>query len=185
MKKLSYKAGIITGLFLYALGAALFWPAAEIMNYTLFLVGLFIIAAGLGCLETAANPFVTVLGPESSGHFRLNLAQTFNSFGAIIAVVFGQRLILSNQYKMMTMLDPANAERYRRLQTIIERGYGLQMRELDREFGELKEETCRTIIDIMEMYHALHVSWSNLQDQQSIDERRVTFLGFDAATEAR
>lgn len=60
-----------------------------------------------------------------------------------------QRLILSNQYKMMTMLDPANAERYRRLQTIIERGYGLQMRELDREFGELKEETCRTIIDIM------------------------------------
>ena len=76
MKKLSYKAGIITGLFLYALGAALFWPAAEIMNYTLFLVGLFIIAAGLGCLETAANPFVTVLGPESSGHFRLNLAQS-------------------------------------------------------------------------------------------------------------
>ena len=52
-----------------------------------------------------------------------------------------QRLILSNQYKMMTMMDPANAERYRRLQTIIERGYGLQMRELDREFGELKEET--------------------------------------------
>ncbi|GAA5719343.1 L-fucose-proton symporter [Salmonella enterica] len=65
MKKLSYKAGIITGLFLYAVGAALFWPAAEIMNYTLFLIGLFIIAAGLGCLETAANPFVTVLGPES------------------------------------------------------------------------------------------------------------------------
>lgn len=87
MKKLSYKAGI-TGLFLYALGAALFWPAAEVMNYTLFLIGLFIIAAGLGCLETAANPFVTVLGPESGGHFRLNLAQTFNSFGAIIAVVF-------------------------------------------------------------------------------------------------
>ncbi len=62
------------------------------MNYTLFLVGLFIIAAGLGCLETAANPFVTVLGPESSGHFRLNLAQTFNSFGAIIAVVLGKVL---------------------------------------------------------------------------------------------
>lgn len=96
MKKLSYKAGIITGSFLYAVGAALFWPAAEIMNYTLFLIGLFIIAAGLGCLETAANPFVTVLGPESGGHFRLNLAQTFNSFGAIIAVVFGQSLILSN-----------------------------------------------------------------------------------------
>ena len=90
-----------------------------------------------------------------------------------------QRLILSNQYKMMTMLDPDNAERYRRLQTIIERGYGLQMRELDREFGQLTEETCRTVIDIMEMYHALHVSWTNLKDSSGIDERRVTFLGFD------
>lgn len=49
-----------------------------------------------------------------------------------------QRLILSNQYKMMTMLDPDNAARYSRLQTIVERGFGLQMRELDREFGELK-----------------------------------------------
>lgn len=87
-----------------------------------------------------------------------------------------QRLILSNQYKMMTMLDPTNAERYRRLQTIIERGYGLQMRELDREFGELTEETCRTIIDIMEMYHALRL-WTNLKDTQAIDERRVTFHG--------
>ncbi len=81
--------------------------------------------------------------------------------------------------------DPDNAERYRRLQTIIERGYGLQMRELDREFGQLTEETCRTVIDIMEMYHALHVSWTNLKDAAGIDERRVTFLGFDAATEAR
>ncbi len=66
-----------------------------------------------------------------------------------------QRLILSNQYKMMTMLDPDNAERYRRQQTIIERGFGLQMRELDRDFGHLSEDTCRTVIDIMEMYHAL------------------------------
>ncbi len=93
------------------LGAALFWPAAEIMNYTLFLVGLFIIAAGLGCLETAANPFVTVLGPESSGHFRLNLAQTFNWFGAIIAVVFGQSLILSNvPHQSQDVLDKMSPE---------------------------------------------------------------------------
>ncbi|TKI06966.1 L-fucose:H+ symporter permease [Martelella alba] len=96
MKKMSYKAGIITGLLFYAIGAALFWPAAQGMDYTLFLLGLFIIAAGLGCLETAANPFVTVLGPEEGGHFRLNLAQTFNSLGAIIAVVFGQSLILAH-----------------------------------------------------------------------------------------
>ena len=111
MKKLSYILFMICAGRFYALGAALFWPAAEIMNYTLFLVGLFIIAAGLGCLETAANPFVTVLGPESSGHFRLNLAQTFNSFGAIIAVVFGQSLILSNvPHQSQDVLDKMSPE---------------------------------------------------------------------------
>lgn len=51
-----------------------------------------------------------------------------------------QRIILSNHYKMMTLLDPDNSERYRRLQTIVERGYGLQMRELDRDFGALGED---------------------------------------------
>lgn len=60
IKKLNYKSGIISGLMFYAAGAALFWPAAQTMNYFLFLAGLFIIAAGLGCLETAANPFVYV-----------------------------------------------------------------------------------------------------------------------------
>lgn len=92
-----------------------------------------------------------------------------------------QRLILSNQYKMMTMLDPENAERYRRQQTIVERGFGLQMRELDRDFGEMSEDTCRTIINIMEMHHALQVSWGNLKEKQDLDERRISFLGFDAA----
>lgn len=96
MKKLGYKSGILIGLLFYAAGAALFWPAASTMNYSLFLIGLFVIAAGLGCLETAANPFVTVLGPEETGHFRINLAQTFNSFGSILAVVFGQGLILAH-----------------------------------------------------------------------------------------
>lgn len=100
-----------------------------------------------------------------------------------------QRLILSNQYKIMTFLDPDNAERYRRYQTIIERGFGLQMNELERDFTELSEETCRTIINIMEMYHALQISNSNLRDylkeKADIDERRLNFLGFDAATESR
>ncbi|MBS0846817.1 YfbU family protein [Citrobacter sp. JGM124] len=95
-----------------------------------------------------------------------------------------QRLILSNQYKLMTMMDPENAERYHRLQTIVERGYGLQMRELDSEFGALKEATCRAIIDIMEMFHALQVSRANLKDSSDIDERRVAFLGFDAGLES-
>ncbi len=55
-------------------------------------------------------------------------------------MTYAQRLILSNQYKMMAMLEPDNAELYRRYQTILERGYGLQMHELDKEFGELTEK---------------------------------------------
>ncbi len=96
MKNSVIKQGLLPDCFLYAFGAALFWPAAEIMNYTLFLVGLFIIAAGLGCLETAANPFVTVLGPESSGHFRLNLRKHLTHLAQLSRFVFGQSLILSN-----------------------------------------------------------------------------------------
>ena len=95
-----------------------------------------------------------------------------------------QRLILANQYKIMAMLEPENAERFSRYQTIIERGYGLQLRELDKDFSEISEATCRTVIDIMEMHHALHVSWSNLKEKGPLEERRLAFLGFDAATEA-
>lgn len=96
-----------------------------------------------------------------------------------------QRLILSNQYQIMAMLDPDHAPRYRRLQTIIEHGYGLQMRELDHEFGALPEALCRTILEIMEMYHALQVSFELLNTSDGVDPRRLVFRGFDATTEAR
>lgn len=95
-----------------------------------------------------------------------------------------QRLILSNQYKMLILLDPDNAKRYRRCQTIIEAGFGLQIKELAQDFAELSEENCQTIIDIMEMYHALQVSGENLSSKADITDKRVIFLGFDAVTEA-
>ncbi|CAM3559581.1 hypothetical protein VA7868_01012 [Vibrio aerogenes CECT 7868] len=96
-----------------------------------------------------------------------------------------QRLILSNQYRLMTQLDPANAEKYKRFQTIVERGYALHMRELNKEFGCMSEDACREIIDIMEMYHAMQESYKLLsgQDQSEIDDRRLQFLGFDLSTE--
>lgn len=97
-----------------------------------------------------------------------------------------QRLILSNQYQLMSQLDPANASQYKRLQTIVERGYELQMCELNKEFGCLSEAQCREVIDIMEMYHAMQESNNLLKDaeRQDVDHRRLTFLGFDLATEA-
>jgi uncharacterized protein YfbU (UPF0304 family) len=98
-----------------------------------------------------------------------------------------QRLILSNQYYLMSKLTPENQAKYERLQTIVERGYGLQMRELDKEFGKISEQECREVIDSMEMYHAMQESFKmlNANDQAQVDQRRLQFLGFDIASEAQ
>ncbi|CAH8216329.1 MULTISPECIES: YfbU family protein [Vibrio] len=98
-----------------------------------------------------------------------------------------QRLILSNQYFLMSQMDPNNANKYKRLQTIVERGYELQMRELNKEFGCLTEAECREVIDILEMYHAMQESHKMLADcdGKEVDQRRLQFLGFDIAREAQ
>ena len=98
MKKFGYKAGIIAGLLTFAFGAFLFVPAANTQSYTFFLVALFIIACGLATLETAANPYATVLGPPETGTFRLNLAQSFNGLAAAIAPAIGVRIIMTKSY---------------------------------------------------------------------------------------
>jgi len=95
MKRFGYKAGIITGLILYGVGALMFYPAAEVKVYALFLIALFIIASGLSFLETASNPYVAILGPAQSSEKRLNLSQAFNSLGAIMGIVIGRWFILS------------------------------------------------------------------------------------------
>lgn len=84
MKKFGYKRGIIFGLILYALGAFLFYPSATAGSYYFFLISMFILACGLCCLETASNPYVTVLGPRETSEFRLNLSQCFNGVGSFL-----------------------------------------------------------------------------------------------------
>jgi len=95
MHKYGYKKGILFGLFLYAVGALLFIPAASTRSYTFFLAALFIIAAGATFLETIANPYMTKLGDEKSGARRLNFAQSFNGVGAFLAPILGGKFILS------------------------------------------------------------------------------------------
>ncbi len=95
MKRYSYKAGIIFGLLLAAVGGLLFFPAAIIKEYWAYLCIFFIIATGMCFLETAANPYVTALGESSTAPRRLNLAQSFNGLGAFIAAMFLSKLILS------------------------------------------------------------------------------------------
>jgi MFS transporter, FHS family, L-fucose permease len=97
MKRFGYKGGIILGLLLFAAGAFLFFPAAETRNYAFFLVALFIIASGLTFLETAANPYITVLGDEKGATQRLNFAQSFNGLAATLAPLIGGTYILSGK----------------------------------------------------------------------------------------
>ena len=95
MRRFGYKTGLITGLLLYSSGTFLFLPAAHARSYTLFLLALFVIASGLGFLETGANPLIAQLGAAESAVRRLNFSQAFNPLGAIAGVLIGTLFIFS------------------------------------------------------------------------------------------
>lgn len=95
IRRFSYKSGVLLGLALFITGGLLFYPASHTMQYWHFLVALYILAGGLSVLETSANPYVIVLGPEETGTQRLNFAQSFNPIGSILGVVLSKLFILS------------------------------------------------------------------------------------------
>ena len=97
MTKVGYRKGIIIGLLLYATGALLFYPAAGNASFSFFLLALFILASGLTFLETAANPYITVLGEPKTSEFRLNLAQSFNGVGSFLGPIIGGALFFGTK----------------------------------------------------------------------------------------
>jgi MFS transporter, FHS family, L-fucose permease len=92
---IGYQRSMVAGLLTMGLGAFLFVPAAVAPSYPLFLVALIVLAAGITCLQVAANPYVTVLGKPETASSRLNLTQAFNSLGTFLAPFFGGLFILS------------------------------------------------------------------------------------------
>ena len=96
IKRFGYQKTIVLGLLLFSTGAFLFYPAAAMAYYPLFLLALFIIASGITLLETAANPYVSILGDPNTSAQRLNFAQAFNGLGATLAALFGSKFILSD-----------------------------------------------------------------------------------------
>src|SRR5438552_7352428 len=98
--RLGYKNGVVIGLLISALGSAIFFPAATFLSYPLFLAALFVVGLGFAMLQIAANPYVTVLGPERTASSRLNLAQAFNSLGTTLGPLVGGYLIF--QYFVRT-----------------------------------------------------------------------------------
>ncbi|HRD54582.1 MAG TPA: sugar MFS transporter, partial [Flavobacteriales bacterium] len=97
LSRIGYKQGMLIGLTAMGLGCLLFWPAAGLRLFPLFLLGYFILAAGMTVLQVAANPYVAVLGEERGASSRLNLAQAFNSVGTTIAPIIGAQFILSDK----------------------------------------------------------------------------------------
>ncbi len=95
MRRYGYKAGLVTGLFLYCAGTFLFWPAALVQQYGFFLFALFVIASGAAFLETGANSFIATLGHPRTSERRLNFAQSFNPIGAISGALIGTVFIFS------------------------------------------------------------------------------------------
>jgi FHS family L-fucose permease-like MFS transporter len=115
MRRYSYKAAVVLGLLLFAVGAFLFYPAAEIHTYGLFLLALFVIASGLAFLETSGNSLVIMLGPAEGAARRLNLAQAFNPLGAITGVLIGSHYIFSGvEYRAQELaaMAPSAREAY-------------------------------------------------------------------------
>jgi FHS family L-fucose permease-like MFS transporter len=98
---IGYQRSMVAGLLTMGLGAFLFVPAASVPSYPLFLVALIVLAAGITCLQVAANPYVTVLGRPETASSRLNLTQAFNSLGTFLAPFFGGFLILTAAPKTM------------------------------------------------------------------------------------
>jgi len=97
MSWLGYKPTMVAGLFTSSIGTLLFFPAATVVSYALFLGALFILATGITILQVSANPYIAALGNPETASSRLNLAQAFNSLGTTIAPWLGGALILSHQ----------------------------------------------------------------------------------------
>lgn len=96
ISRIGYKKGVIVGLLTMGAGCLLFYPAASLRLFPVFLMALFILAAGITTLQVAANPYVAALGPARSASSRLNLSQAFNSLGTTIAPLVSAAFILSN-----------------------------------------------------------------------------------------
>ncbi|WNO52376.1 L-fucose:H+ symporter permease [Stakelama saccharophila] len=116
MRRFGYRAGILCGLGLYATGALLFYPAAEIREYGVFLAALFVIASGAAFLETAANPYIVAFGDPERASQRLNFAQAFNGFGGFVAPIIGGLFIFSgveHSAADLAAMSPARLAAYR------------------------------------------------------------------------
>ena len=111
IETIGYKRTMVVSLFIQVVGCLLFIPAAKMVSFPLFLTAVFIVGAGVTALQTSANPYVSILGPESSSSIRLNLAQAFNSIGGTLAPIVAGAYILTDPAKLASPASVANTVR--------------------------------------------------------------------------
>lgn len=104
MKRFGYKKGVLLGLLLFAAGAFLFVPAANVSSFAFFGIALFVVGCGLSTLETVAHPFVASLGDQRTSDHRINFAQSFNAVGAMLGPAIGSYFLLRNNLEDSTDL---------------------------------------------------------------------------------
>ena len=110
VEKINYKGGIIAGLAIAGIGCLLFYPAAGLHSYPLFLAAFFVLASGITLLQVAANPYVTILGKPETASSRLTLTQAFNSLGTTLAPYLGALFILDTAVKSVAEVNLLNAD---------------------------------------------------------------------------
>jgi len=111
IEAIGYKKTMVVSLFIQVVGCLLFIPAAKMVSFPLFLTAVFVVGAGVTALQTSANPYVSILGPESSSSIRLNLAQAFNSIGGTIAPIIAGAYILNDLGPNATQVEVAETVR--------------------------------------------------------------------------
>jgi FHS family L-fucose permease-like MFS transporter len=111
IEMIGYKRTMVVSLFIQVVGCLLFVPAARLVSFPLFLTAVFVVGAGVTALQTSANPYVSILGPEHSAPIRLTLAQAFNSIGGTIAPLVAGAYILTDPGKLATPASIAHTVR--------------------------------------------------------------------------
>jgi FHS family L-fucose permease-like MFS transporter len=111
IETIGYKKTMVVSLFIQVVGCLLFVPAAKLVSFPMFLTAVFIVGAGVTALQTAANPYVAILGPEHSAPVRLTLAQALNSLGGTIAPLVAGAYILTDPASTATKAAIANTVR--------------------------------------------------------------------------
>ncbi|MGB9406962.1 MAG: sugar MFS transporter [Terracidiphilus sp.] len=111
IETIGYKRTMVVSLFIQVVGCLLFVPAAKLVSFPLFLTAVFVVGAGVTALQTSANPYVSILGPEHSAPVRLTLAQAFNSIGGTIAPLIAGAYILTDPAKLATKASVADTVR--------------------------------------------------------------------------